>query len=334
MGCGTSKERYAAPPPVNTPTAQPQAEPQPRTTGTGQARQPVAQANGPSEPAKPTNSLQEPGNSLEEAAKECLRAHEAEAGISPLSGEKWAQSWDGGVSFHYGQPGTDDIPADSARHRAEAEAFRCVAAQDAADAPDQASREAGMVNRGVFVWWLLLYAGTVDPKLTTAEVVAKHVKPMTARRRCRFVECEEMEGKTGRATVFISHTWGARFRELVSAIAYGLPRDACVWIDIFAVRREPGRLARAVHVPQVRQWPGNVADIDFRPVVLAMNAVLLIARHSEQVAAVSKSSFVYANVQLNVVGAESEPKKLQLARRNGALLPSDDLQVRPSMHAE
>ena len=65
-----------------------------------------------------------------------------------------------------------------------------------------------------------------------------------------------------------------------------------------------------------------------------MNAVLLIARHSEQVAAVSKSSFVYANVQLNVVGAESEPKKLQLARRNGALLPSDDLQVRPSMHAE
>ena len=245
MGCGTSKERYAAPPPVNTPTAQPQAEPQLRTTGTGQGRQPVAQANGPSEPAKPTNSLQEPGSSLEEAAKECLRAHEAEAGISPHSGEKWAQSWDGGVSFHYGQPGTDDIPADSARHRAEAEAFRCVAAQDAADAPDQASREAGMVNRGVFVWWLLLYAGTVDPKLTTAEVVAQHVKPMTSRRRCRFVECEEMEGKTGRATVFISHTWGARFRELVSAIAYGLPRDACVWIDIFAVRREPGRLARA-----------------------------------------------------------------------------------------
>ena len=89
-----------------------------------------------------------------------------------------------------------------------------------------------------------------------------------------------------------------------------------------------------MHVSQVRQWPGNVADIDFRPVVLAMNAVLLIARHSEQVAAVSKSSFVYANVQLNVVGAESEPKKLQLARRNGALLPSDDLQVRPSMHSE
>ena len=89
-----------------------------------------------------------------------------------------------------------------------------------------------------------------------------------------------------------------------------------------------------MHAPQVRQWPGNVADIDFRPVVLAMNAVLLIARHSEQVAAVSKSSFVYANVQLNVVGAESEPKKLQLARRNGALLPSDDLQVRPSMPAE
>ena len=39
-------------------------------------------------------------------------------------------------------------------------------------------------------------------------------------------------------------------------------------------------------------------------------------------------------VQLNVVGAESEPKKLQLARRNGALLPSDDLQVWPSMHSK
>ena len=92
-------------------------------------------------------------DTLEEAAKECLRTHEAEAGHS---GNKWAQSWDGGMSFHYGQPGTDDIPADSARHRAEAKAFRCVAAQDAADAPDQASREVNMVNRGVFVWWLLL----------------------------------------------------------------------------------------------------------------------------------------------------------------------------------
>ena len=178
-------------------------------------------------------------------------------------------------------------------------------------------------------------ARTVDPKLTTAEVVAQHVKPMTARRRCRFVECEEMDGKTGRATVFISHTWGARFRELVSAIVYGLPRDTCVWIDIFAVRRAKGSWHAAYSwtnrrepcMPQVRQWPGNVADIDFRPVVLAMNAVVLIARHSEQVAAVADIDFIYANIQLHVVGAESESKKLQLAKRDGQLLPSDDLQV-------
>ena len=87
-------------------------------------------------------------------------------------------------------------------------------------------------------------------------------------------------------------------------------------------------------MPQVRQWPGNVADIDFRPVVLAMHAMVLVARHSEQVAAVSKDAFAHANVQLNVVGDESEPKKLQLARRNGELLPSDDLQVWPAVHSE
>jgi hypothetical protein len=90
---------------------------------------------------------------------------------------------------------------------------------------------------------------------------------MTRRRRCRFTELSQMADKTGPAAVFVSHTWGARFRELAAAIAYALPPDALVWLDIFAVR----------------QWPGNVGDIDFRPVVHKTNALLLIARHLQQV---------------------------------------------------
>jgi hypothetical protein len=65
-----------------------------------------------------------------------------------------------------------------------------------------------------------------------------------------------MRDKTGDAAVFISHTWGARFRELASAIAYALPPDTLVWIAFFAVR----------------QWPGNEGDIDFRPVMHKTNA--------------------------------------------------------------
>ena len=55
----------------------------------------------------------------------------------------------------------------------------------------------------------------------------------------------------GKATVFMSHCWGATFGDLIGAACQGGRTDRVVWIDIFAVR----------------QWPGNVADLNFRGVI-------------------------------------------------------------------
>lgn len=63
------------------------------------------------------------------------------------------------------------------------------------------------------------------------------IKPATASRRCRFVELPSMRGKSGKPLVFVSHTWGAPFADLIAAIAHVLSDDQCVWLDIFSVRQ-------------------------------------------------------------------------------------------------
>jgi hypothetical protein len=53
----------------------------------------------------------------------------------------------------------------------------------------------------------------------------------------------------------------------VAALAHVLADHQHVWVDIFAVR----------------QWPGNVADIDFAPVVREAKGFVLVARHLQEV---------------------------------------------------
>ena len=59
----------------------------------------------------------------------------------------------------------------------------------------------------------------------------------------------------------MSHCWGANFGDLIGAACHGARKDRVVWIDIFAVR----------------QWPGNVADLDFRGVIERCNAILVVS---------------------------------------------------------
>ena len=47
---------------------------------------------------------------------------------------------------------------------------------------------------------------------------------------------------------------------------------------------------------QVRQWPGNVADLDFRPVVKEAKAFLLAARHVQEVEDMENSDAVAGKV--------------------------------------
>ncbi len=107
---------------------------------------------------------------------------------------------------------------------------------------------------------------------TTYEVVRDVIKPLTRSRRCRFVELPEATASraVGKAQVFVSHTWGAPFSLLVSAliVAFDGDDDMVAWIDIFAVR----------------QWPGNDGDLGFASIVDEMSALVLVCTHLHSIA--------------------------------------------------
>ena len=221
-----------------------------------------------SEPAPPP-----PSDGEAEAAE--LRAAVAAASTAeplPPAGEA-AKTWDGGETFHWSSrpKGADGallkIDAASERFKVEKRAFAAIVALDKAAHRMHTRPKCSASYRAVRVGWLKSFAATLDRAWATFEVVAKKVQPETAATRCRFVELLAA-GDVGEADLFASHTWGALFVDLVAAIAHVATDDMYVWIDIFAVR----------------QWPGNVGDLDFRPVVGEARAFLLSARHIDEVA--------------------------------------------------
>ena len=76
---------------------------------------------------------------------------------------------------------------------------------------------------------------------------------------CRYADLPELQGMFGETTVFMSHCWGGTFGDLVGAACHGARRDRVVWIDIFAVK----------------QWPGNVCDLNFRGVIERSEAMVV-----------------------------------------------------------
>lgn len=93
----------------------------------------------------------------------------------------------------------------------------------------------------------------------TWRVVRDIVKPATRETRCRYSRSNEMKPFVGKATIFMSHCWSGKFGDLVGAACNGGSRDRYVWIDIFAVR----------------QWPGNVADLNFRGVIQRCSSLII-----------------------------------------------------------
>ena len=209
-----------------------------------------------------------PAGAQEQAAaeSELLEAIKAAATATPLppSGQ-FAESWDGGKTFHWSGrevQAPQRIDPASARHTAEIRAMEAIVQLDKAKLSAHRRPKCMASYRAARVGWLKTFATTIDRRWTTADVVERIIKPHTAATRCRYVKLME-EGDTGEATLFASHTWGAPFVDLVAAIAHVATDDMYVWVDIFAVR----------------QWPGNVGDLDFRPVVKEAAAFLLCARH-------------------------------------------------------
>ncbi|KAK3245162.1 hypothetical protein CYMTET_45253 [Cymbomonas tetramitiformis] len=211
------------------------------------------------------------GSCAEAALRATTRYAHAAACAAPCGnahcGSRFAETWDEGATFHCFSCKRAIAHQRCAAERAAMEAVKQL---DAARASPGAEREAQQVGRGVRVGWLKAFAARAECKgLATWEVVGRVVKPATEKfHRCRYVELPEMAGEVGRATVFVSHTWGARLVDTVAAIAHVLDDDAFVWLDIFAVR----------------QWPGNQADLDFESLVRDTDALLLCAVHLDSVA--------------------------------------------------
>ena len=105
--------------------------------------------------------------------------------------------------------------------------------------------------------------------MPTWKVVRDFIQPATRARRCRYVELLD-PSEVGRATNFVSHCWGAPFEDLVAAVGHALNGDESVyvWVDILTVR----------------QWPGNVADLNFASVVRDAKALILVSMHLDSVA--------------------------------------------------
>ena len=88
--------------------------------------------------------------------------------------------------------------------------------------------------RGVRVDWLKQWAKKVPPGMSTLDVMLNYIKPETKEKFCRYVEiiAEQSPGDVGKAEAFVSHTWKAPFRDLVSALAAYLSDDQYVWVDV------------------------------------------------------------------------------------------------------
>ena len=169
-----------------------------------------------------------------------------------------------------------------------------VAAELEDSSIDASARGEQLRARGVKIAFLLAFTEALECwDWPTWRVVRDIVKPATeARGRRRFAELDEVAPHTGPATVFMSHCWGAEWGGLVMAASAGARHDRVVWIDVFAVRaraersRRGGRARRRRRVDprslspfraQVRQWPGNGADLDFRGVIRGCTALLVAA---------------------------------------------------------
>lgn len=158
--------------------------------------------------------------------------------------------------------GTDDGPITDPDVIAREEGRKAAAEdEDASAAPTTEAHAKKLHGDGICIAFLLYLTFAFNLwEWQTWEVVQFLIKPATERHgRCRFADLPYVKPFTGPATVFASHCWGGRWGDLVAAVCAGADTRRVVWIDIFAVR----------------QWPGNVADLDFRGVIARVTATLV-----------------------------------------------------------
>lgn len=160
----------------------------------------------------------------------------------------------------------------------------------------------------------------------TWEVVDKVVRPTTKEKCCRYCElpgvnpgvnpgcqpCARLPPPAprpppppaapdvdafapGQVDVFASHCWGARFRDLMSAICGACPGETYVWVDIFAVLQ---------HMKDASKNSDELfpeEDLRFDTVVQQCRAVLLVCNPSAEVSIVTEESIVRQEASVDVI---------------------------------
>ena len=161
-------------------------------------------------------------------------------------------------------------------------------------------------HRGVTVSWLVSWTNAHDCwDMPTWKVCLDIITKETSPYLCRYVELAEHcnsntfdsldAPEAGPSEVFISHAWGARWGNLVGACAEILNSDTRVWIDLFAVR----------------QWPGNIADLDFTGVVKRCRSFVVVIPSLP--ALQGKDSF-YTRENLDLLLLPEDRKRLPFLR--------------------
>ena len=186
------------------------------------------------------------------AARAALNTAVEKHGIDPGTPEEqgaalaqrglWAETWDQGDSWHYS--GDPEQPLSPEEAVVECAAMEANEAENYADfgtsKPDSEAAAQASFNRAVTIEWVVSW--TTEHNLwewTTADVVSKKIKPMTAATRCRFEDLPEVRasGAVGPADSFASHCWTAKWGLLVSALADHADPKRRVWLDVLAVRQ-------------------------------------------------------------------------------------------------
>ncbi|KAK3244341.1 hypothetical protein CYMTET_46041 [Cymbomonas tetramitiformis] len=115
-------------------------------------------------------------------------------------------------------------------------------------------RELSIVERGITLAMLVFITQAYDLwNWATWEVVEHFVKPYTACSKCRMVEVPELQPFVGVADSFVSHAWGGKWGDLVSAVAHRSPLDRRLLVDVFFVLQ---------HSDSVHSSLQQTADLD------------------------------------------------------------------------
>ena len=168
---------------------------------------------------------------LAEAAGACLAAAE-KAPCARCDG-RFAEQW-GDAPWHCFDCKERIDPSRAAPEAAAQAAAIQVDAPFVREKGLSAEGEERHAARGVSVSFLLALLASlpaaVRRTVTTGQLVARLVKPATARLRCRFVELPAMRGRVSKPKAFVSHVWSAPFADLVAAIAHAFGKDDFVWV--------------------------------------------------------------------------------------------------------